>query len=387
MLVVVYTSYVSGQSTFPPGIEFVFCNEIITDPVTKAQTMVPYFVSSPDDVIELRNPDRDFSARYIAQDLGNLLDKGEIDCAFLLRSTFEQLTFKNLTVPPILHCRTAVGHGTHLYVIRVVKPGSPPQRNELVDEETFDKRLVAYQTFISQIHDKRGRTITIGNSTVDKHYYALIGRHEAEKAMENVITNDIQFDDPVAYKQAIADVAAQMHPEKPGEEPRIEVFIVVAFEPITNLVYLDLAREFKKIALSQAQNATDELPTLVYTDYNVAKMVSDKSAYCLYSQVDVVETPEKLSKANRLLNALSEHVLGNKKELKRKVSNALADIYYPDPAPGDPIDPISRITRMRNALNELEFTNNALPLLDRLTKQIEKLNAAAQLRHPNSADD
>ncbi len=132
------------------------------------------------------------------------------------------------------------------------------------------------------------------------------------------------------FQGYIDDVARQLF--ETNTDASIDVFVIVAFEPMNSVVYNKLVDAYQKYA-----SPPDEL---VYAHFNLALLTRVRSSFCMYSRMDTLLNPIKLTLATQLLEAIKKLVdsAKTKEDLNIRVTNALVDLYFPNTEPGDPVE-------------------------------------------------
>ncbi len=338
----VWSSYiVSLLKTSPPfpslpqNVKLIFCDEKVGENEYK-----PFYVSTSEDLEEIENHPEKFKRKYIANDLLKLLNEGKIDCAFLLRTSFEELDFVN---KPIMVSRIAVGYGSHIYVI---KKKESEEKNEIVEcDDLSDEINEAKKRFCELVYGKEVRITYIGNRTIRNELDKFLKYRDVQNSLKNLL--DVESIDFVTdkYEKSLEKYRDFFVDEK-------QMLLIVAFEPLNNMVYHDIANLCKQSGVE-----------LIYYNFNLSKLINDKLGYCLFSSVEAIRDDYKLKKISELLNAIDQNKVN-----QGVVSGKLANFYFND-NPDDNSD-IPKIERINESLKGLEFRNHYLPFIDLVTSII-----------------
>lgn len=359
----------STDSLFPKGIKFVFCNE------KKGNIEVPFWVKDKNDLQRLRKTPEVFTHKYLALDLNVLLNEGKIDCAFLLRPTFDAMEFPNLTSKPLLVSRIGVGHGTHMYVIRKkeVEEIAKTSKNEIVPTKSLDDLFAARKYFCDLVKGKVVRTAIIGNKTIKNHQVDFFSDPmvseslKQSRGLDEINIGDSSYNEylqSITYSLNYRSIDQKISDKDLNTYP-IDIFIVIAFEPLNSIIYHDLIN---------IPGNTD----LIYSNFNISKMVDGRVSYCLYANVEAIKNQKKFKKMMDFLNSIDNHVKSesDSNKFNADLAQRLSDLYYPNSfkktdSSEELHDDISTIDRMKNALDELTYSNHSVALINTIVNNLK----------------
>lgn len=339
------------------GIKFVFCND--------GREGKPYWIQSKGDLEKLRLDPGRFPHKFIGNDLQRMLNGSVIDCAIMLRPTFEAMEFPLLEKRPMLLSRILVGNGTHMYVImkKDIAIALKYDKNVNISIKNARDIMEAKDKFCRIISNKKVRTVTIGNKTINDDKVKLLRDPQIQDALtlpkgEDVFNNIGNDEEYFNHLQRIKDLIVS---------GAIDVLIVIAFAPVNHIIYRDII---------------DRDPSgleLRYVNFNLSKMVEEKASYGLYVRWDAVRNLTKLKKLKDFLNAMRQFAESAPREdLIADISSQLADLYYNDEpvkkGDGDEtnVDNISKVERMTYDLGEIEYSNRSLPLINLMVEMLEE---------------
>jgi hypothetical protein len=353
-LAVVNTQHDNTIKDSLTGIQFVFCDKGTGD------KREPYWVENDTDIEQLRVHPELFKHKYIVEELHNLLLEGRIDCALLLRKSFEELNFPEKK-RPVLVSRILVGSGTSMYMVQKGKAGGA-SRNEMIPMPDYDSVREVKRAFCDLIRGERVRILVLDNASIVDDKARLLSDPEIAKALNGLRGQDtIQKIDEGDYDSTIKRLAEGLtsghHQDDNNKSLLVDVLLIIGFAPLNQLMYEDLL---------------SKTPGLTYRHYNLSKMVDVKSSYGLYARPDVLEDLPKLMKIRDFILALDHYVgkMKTKENLVKEISVHFSDLYYQDDTALEGGN--NKFERMNRDLEELEYSNSSLDLVRTLVGLLER---------------
>ncbi len=321
-----------GQSKVPLGVRFAF----------SGQGDEPDWIENLNNLDALKKSVANLDNVYIADHLETLMEAGKIDGCFMLRETFAETKFENMTEKPVQICRVAIGHGTYCYLLGHElaplpdpNPANPPAFS-----------IVAQFAYLKAIFEKNHlKLFSINNPTVNKHIKKLV---DYELISQSLIMGYSTAPLPLQQDRRaklLSDIEYALNDEK-----RKTVVALIGFEPILNRLYHDLL---------------ETLPpghTIRHQYLNIAKLVNEVSTYCLYCHPDVFKQPYKLVKLNDFLEMINDQY-----SFDPRANSAIVELLYPDDVFSPQYDILPH-NRLRRNFEELKIRNNMLPLIRLVSK-------------------
>jgi hypothetical protein len=354
VLALVNTRYDDTIKDSLMGTQFVFCDQGVGD------KREPYWVQEKKDIEQLRIHPELFKHKYISEELYSLLLENKIDCALLLRKTFEEMKFSE-EKKPILVSRILVGSGTSMYVVQKNGPNKVG-KNEIVPIPDYDSLGNIKKDFCDSLNGKRVKILILDNASILEDKAKLLGDTKVAAALTGLRGQDtIRRIDEGEYNDTIERLGEELVADPDQDDSQknrsIEVLLIIGFAPLNHLIFQELQ---------------SRVPGLYYKHYNLSKMVDVKASYGLYARPDVLEGPSKLKKIRDFLVALEHYVvkMKTKENLIKDISTQFSDLYYRDDSSKD--GEINNFERMNKDLEELEYSNSSLELVKKIVNLLDR---------------